>query len=150
MILQVSMGWTNSHLHQFVADGKTYGTLDPEIGNDILDEYRASLRTILKKPGDSLVYLYDFGDGWEHDILLEDVLPYSKDISFPKCVAGERNCPPEDVGGPPGFEAFLNAYSNPDHPEHINMVEWAGKDFDPVVFDMHEINEFLKTWKSRA
>ncbi len=150
MILQVSIGWTNSHLHEFIYNGKRYGSPDPESGGDIIDEYRTSLRTILKEPGDILLYLYDFGDGWEHDIELDKVLPYSRDAAFPACLAAERNCPPEDVGGPIGYQEFLKAYGDPSHPEHTNMIEWAGKDFDPKTFDTHEVNEFLKSWESSA
>ena len=150
IILQVSIGWTNSHLHQFTCDGKVYGTPDPDFGEDVFDEHQTSLRSILKEPGDSLSYFYDFGDGWEHTVVLKEILPYSHDIAFPTCVAAERNCPPEDVGGPFGYQEFLEAFSNPHHPEHSNMVEWAGEDFEPNIFDTCAINEFLKSWESSA
>ncbi len=91
-------------------------------------------------------YLYDFGDGWEHTIVLEEIIPFSPDCSFPKCIAAERNCPPEDVGGPPGYEDFLQAYFDSKHPDHENMVEWAGEGFDPEVFDTQNINDELEAW----
>lgn len=150
MILQAAVGWENSHLHQFFCDGNIYGVPDPEFGNGVLDESHATLHSVLKKPGDSILYLYDFGDGWEHTIQLEKILPYSHEISFPACLSAERNCPPENVGGPPGYQDFLEAFDNPNHPNHTDMVEWVGEEFDPRTFETSEVNEYLKSWNSSA
>ncbi len=144
LVLQDTMGWTDSHLHQFISNGSRYGTPDPDFDDDITDEFNVRLRSVLKKPGDSILYEYDFGDGWEHIVTLEQILPYSKDANLPKCLAGERSCPPEDVGGPWGYKEFLEAFNDQNHPEHDDMVEWAGEDFQPEICDLKEINELYE------
>jgi hypothetical protein len=80
-------------------------------------------------------YVYDFGDDWVHKVVVEKVLPADPRISYPVCVAGKRACPPEDCGGVWGYREFLAAISDPDHPEHEEMLEWVGGAFDPEEFD---------------
>ena len=94
---------------------------------------RRKILALLQAPGDSLVYLYDFGDGWEHDVVLEkiDPLPRGKRTIRARCLAGRRACPPEDCGGPPGYARMLQALEDPGDPEHARYREWVGSGFDP-------------------
>jgi hypothetical protein len=144
LVLQDTMGWMDCHLHQFILDGSRNGTPNPDYDDDTIDELDVRVRSVLKQPGDSIIYEYDFGDGWEHIVTLEKILPYSKDVHLPKCLAGERSCPPEDVGGPWGYKDFLNAFNDKNHPEHDNIVEWAGEDFQPEICNIKEINELFE------
>lgn len=138
--LQAVMGWTDTHLHQFEADGVLYGTSDPEFGVRRVSESRTPLDRVLREPRDRMRYEYDFGDGWEHDILLEAVLPTEPRGVYPRVEAGKRACPPEDVGGPHGYVAFLEALRNPAHPEHHEVLEWVGRNFDPETFTVRQAN----------
>lgn len=94
--------------------------------------------------GSKIFYTYDFGDNWEHEILVEKVLPPGQGPKHPECLAGKRACPPEDVGGPWGYLDFLDAIANPDHPQHQDMMEWSGGFFDPEAFDRSGINAILE------
>ena len=141
-ILQVVMGWTNSHLHQFRAGGIYYGKPDKELGMDVKNEKGVRLNKVLPKIKDRIVYEYDFGDGWEHDLVLENILSAEPEGKYPIAVKGKRACPPEDVGGIWGYGDFLEAIKNPNHPEHKTMIEWCGGSFDPEEFDIDEINWF--------
>ena len=138
--LQAVMGWTNSHLHQFEAGGVLYGTSDPELGVKCISESRTTLDHVLRRPKARMTYEYDFGDGWEHDIVLEAVLPAEPGGVYPRVEAGKRACPPEDVGGIHGYAHFLEALSNPAHPEHDDLREWIGREFDPEAFTVHQAN----------
>jgi hypothetical protein len=142
-VFQIVMGWTDSHLHQFEKDGACYGVPDEEDTIEIIDESRVSLVTLLESEGDSLVYTYDFGDGWRHDVVLEKILPADPAVTRPSCLAGERHCPPEDVGGPSGYERFLEVIFDPTHAEHTDMVTWAGGRFQAEDFDLTEVNRRL-------
>ena len=128
------MGWTDTHLHQFEAGGVVYGTPDPEFCVRRVSESRTTLDRVLRRPKDRMRYEYDFGDSWEHDILLEAVLPAEPGGTYPRVEAGRRACPPEDVGGVPGYVGFLEALEDPAHPEHAEMLEWIGGNFDPEAF----------------
>lgn len=145
-VLQVAMGWTNSHLHQFVVGKAYYGIPDDEIESDLetKDERRYALAQLAKGKGAKLVYEYDFGDGWEHLIVIEDVLPQAGKAAHPVCLDGARACPPEDVGSIPGYENFLAAIRDPKHPEHEDMLEWIGGRFDPEAFSVAAVNEGLE------
>lgn len=147
-IIQVAMGWTNSHLHEFVVGRARYGEPDPDFADDTTSEYGVRVDSVLRKEKQSIVYTYDFGDGWEHKVTLEKILPYSEDA--PKCIVGRRSCPPEDVGGIYGYAEFLQAYSDKTHPEHREMVEWAGANFDPERFDIGGVNAILTAGGGRA
>src|SRR5262249_31922490 len=121
-VLQVAMGWTNSHLHQFICDEHVYA--DPAFDLEkfegeppVLDERKAILRKLMPNVGDGLVYEYDFGDSWEHMVMLEKILPASAGTRLTAvCVGGERACPPEDCGGVGGYEELLKALKNRKHP----------------------------------
>ena len=94
------------------------------------------------RSGSTFEYLYDFGDYWLHDLLLEAILPPSPDCVYPCCIAGERNCPPEDVGGPSGYEDYLAALADANHEEHEEMMAWRGP-FDPESFSTEKVNQKL-------
>jgi hypothetical protein len=138
--IQAVMGWTDSHLHQFEWDGILYGVSDREFGLTRVSENKTTVDQLLRHPKDRMTYEYDFGDSWVHDVVLEAVLPPEGDGRYPIVEAGRRACPPEDVGGIYGYAHFLEAISNPKHPEHTEMMEWAGESFDPEFFDTKEAN----------
>jgi hypothetical protein len=102
------------------------------------------LNTILKKEGSKILYEYDFGDGWNHDIILEKIISEEDKGQIPRCIKGKGNCPPEDCGGPFGYMELLKTISNPKHEDYESMMEWLGGEFDPDFFDMNQINRQLK------
>ncbi len=143
LIIQAAMGWWNCHLHQFSIQGIDYGEPQPEYGLDMRDEKRVKLNQVVQREKAKFLYLYDFGDSWEHSILVEKVLPREPEVSYPLCVKGKRACPPEDCGGPWGYAEFLEAIQNPEHPEHESFVEWIGGEFNSEACDLDEINQRL-------
>ena len=148
-VLQVVMGWEGYHLHQYIVDGVYYGTRDPEFelpGMEMENERGVKLYQIAPDVGSRFVYEYDFGDGWQHQIVVEKLLPpiAGNDGKYPRCIAGKRACPPEDVGGVWGYGDFLKVIRNPAHEDRDGMLEWAGGDFDPEEFDLEDINNALK------
>ncbi len=142
-VIQVVMDWENYHMHQFVAADRRYG-LDEDFMPDPESERNATLREVTPQPEDRLLYEYDFGDGWEHDILVEELLPPEKGARYPVCVEGEYAAPPEDCGGIPGYYMMLEALEDEENPDHEEMIEWVGGDFDPVAFDLERINRELE------
>ncbi len=144
-ILQATMGWTDSHLHAFRVGHETYGVPDPDPLFDTETENERNVRLDrIAAEGDKLIYEYDFGDGWEHELLIERAIPAEKGRRYPLCLAGKRACPPEDCGGPPGYERLLEVLRDPKHEEYEEMREWIGGPFDPEVFDPKEVNRMLK------
>jgi hypothetical protein len=155
--IQTAMGWTNSHLHQFEIKGKRYG--DPELLDDGFEDFECvdSTKTIvsenLPKTGKrtTFKYEYDFGDGWEHEVLFEGCPPLEKGKTYPLCLEGERACPPEDVGGVSGYEDFLVAIADPKHEEHKDFLRWCGGKFSPDEFDpvkaTREMKQGLPDWR---
>lgn len=149
--IQTSMGWTNSHLHHFEVDGQLYG--DPQLMDENLHEmnYRDSTITLLSDivPKDErrccLRYQYDFGDSWEHEVLLEGCPKPRKGQKYPVCLEGERACPPEDVGGVSGYAEFSKTIKDRDHGERVEMLEWAEGWFDPNEFDASTATKSM--WK---
>lgn len=148
--IQKAIGWTNSHLHQFEIKGELYG--DPELLNDgfedseCVDSTKTLLSAILPETGERFTfrYKYDFGDGWEHEVLFEGRPPVDPKAKYPLCLEGERACPPEDCGGVLGYGDFLEAIRNPKHEEHKSMLEWIGGRFDPEVFDVKQATKEMK------
>jgi hypothetical protein len=145
VILQAAMGWTYGHLHEYTVGRQRYGMPDDEWPDDepVIDERRVRLKSLIEDRVRRLRYLYDFGDNWEHDIRLEDLVLPRIGAPLLFCTAGENACPPQDVGGPPGYEEFLAALANPSHPEHESMTRWIGRPFDAAAFDLAEANERL-------
>jgi hypothetical protein len=139
-LLQIIMGWTDSHLHQFVVRGRRFNHPDLDLPPPREDEGKVQLRDVLKKPTDRMVYEYDFGDGWAHALVLERVLPHELRARYPVILDGRRACPPEDCGGAFGYGHLLDVLAAPDHPEHEELREWAGEKFDSERFDVGELN----------
>jgi hypothetical protein len=149
--IQDSMGWLDCHLHAFrfpETDGKRrieIGIPDEDSNHPILRGWEIAVGDYFIRPGVHALYEYDFGDGWEHDIVLEGVLLGEPKLKYPRCIAGEHACPPEDCGGAPGYQHLLKVLRQPDHPEHADSVGWLkghAKNyypFDPERFDMHAI-----------
>jgi hypothetical protein len=137
--LQTVFGWTDSHLHNFEKDGKYWGV--PEY-DDLIDESNVRLTQVLSAKGDSMIYVYDFGDNWRHEIVLEQIIPAHEPMKAPICLGGDRRCPPEDVGGVSGFENFLEIISDPTHEDYEEYVGWAGGHFLDE-FDVKGVNELL-------
>jgi hypothetical protein len=144
-VLQVVMGWQDSHLHQFVVSGKYYGRSEPGDDMEIDDEDGVLLSHILTGKKPRIVYEYDFGDNWQHDVILEKSLERKPGIKYPLCLEGERACPPEDCGGIWGFADFLEVMCDPKHPEHREMKAWIGGKFDPNRFSVDQVNRELRT-----
>jgi len=133
-VIQSVMGWEDDHLHEFSTGRRQH---DP---NGLLSD-------VLTKRSDKLLYTYDFGDGWEHDIALEQKLTAQAGQTYPVCLAGEGACPPEDCGGPYGYENLKGILADPSHDEHFERLEWMGlddgDDFDATEFSLAEVNDRL-------
>ena len=142
-VLQMAMGWTDSHLHGFRAGRDSYGVPDPNFPGDFNNERNVRLNQIANE-GDTIIYDYDFGDSWEHDLKIEKTLPPEPGAHYPRCLKGSRACPPEDCGGPWGYQNLLDALKDPKHENHEEMLEWFGDELDPEVFDLDEVNQVLK------
>ncbi len=152
--IQCAMGWEDCHLHEFEKDGVRYGPIElyddlhDDLQDDVLQSDKKQVGTVFKKGTNTMSYLYDFGDGWQHTITLEARLPADPTLRRPTCVAGENACPPEDVGGPGGYMHYLEAVLDPQHEEHSEMIEWRGPGFHPSHFsiDMAEtrLQRYLK------
>ena len=140
-IIQLSFGWTNSHLYNFDVSGILFSIPDKEFGNNDLDA-KNKITEFLIEQGQKALYTYDFGDYWEHEIEIVDVLKKEKEIQYPKCLDGKRNGPPEDCGGIPGYEDVIDALTNKDKSEYEDLLEWLG-DYDPETFDIDEINKAI-------
>lgn len=146
-ILQIVMDWEDYHLHEFTIGRRLYSVPDPDddmYERKVIDERQVRLCEVVPRVGTQFLYLYDFGDSWHHDLLLEAVIMADVTLQYPRCVAGERRTPPEDVGGTPGYEDYLDALADPDHEKHENMLRWRGP-FDPQSFSADEVNSRL--WK---
>ncbi len=143
-VIQAAMGWRDCHLHIFEIEGRRFEIPEddrrgPQEG--YADERRYTLGMLLSK-GMQFTYIYDFGDNWEHRIVVEDVSPAAVGGWLPHCVAGQRACPPEDSGGSDSYSDFLDALASPDHPEHDDMVDWACG-FEPEAFNAVQANALI-------
>ncbi|MGH3397636.1 MAG: plasmid pRiA4b ORF-3 family protein [Streptosporangiaceae bacterium] len=144
-VIQIAMGWDNYHLHVFSVGLQEYGPPGNELGH--ANEDRVRLLQLLAGPGDRLRYTYDFGDDWEHDIVLEEARPLVPGEAYPSCVAGKGACPPEDCGGTWGYAELKEVLANPAHEDHLDRLEWlgldTGEDFDPREFSAADVNPRL-------
>jgi hypothetical protein len=142
-VIQVAMGWSSSHLHQFRA-GRDYYS-DPEFQlDDARSERQVKLSKVAPREKSKLGYEYDFGDSWEHELLVEKILQPEPGARYPRCIAGKRACPPEDCGGIWGYAELLEALADPAHPEHDEQRELVGDELDPEAFDLDEVNQLLR------
>lgn len=145
-IFQAAMGWENYHLHQFQISGQVYGVPDDEFVDDEyndIDEDAVVLSEVVSAPM-RFSYQYDFGDNWQHEVVVEtmDLVPLV--LKFAVCIDGQRACPPEDCGGTGGFEEFIEAVTDPTHEEHVDYMQWVGHPFDPEAFSLSSINAALQ------
>lgn len=139
-VIQGAMGWLDYHLWEFEAEDRRYGVPDPEWKDDRLFAAKNTrLKTLLDRGVRRFLYTYDMGDNWEHILIVEAIEDGQSRTKYPRYVDGERRAPPEDCGGTPGFEGFLDAIANPKHPEHKDATEWHhgcyGHPFDPDTID---------------
>lgn len=151
-ILQIAMGWHDSHLHSFRFGPAQYLDPDPDSGLPLAgerDERGVRLDALLQWPRQKLVYEYDFGDGWQHTVLLEKVIDRDPAAVYPACIAAERACPPEDCGGPYGYMDLLEILADRKHERHRELSEWVGEGFDPAVCDIASINALLAPMPKR-
>ncbi len=130
--IQEAMGWFDCHLHQFEMINPRYGEMEPL---DESKENKAIISKYFSLSNKKANYEYDFGDSWEHTILLEKIFPIEKGSKYPKCIAGERACPPEDCGGVWGYEELLEAIKNPDDSKYQDLRDWIDDDFEPELFN---------------
>jgi hypothetical protein len=152
-VIQLVMGWTNSHLHQFIIKDRIYS--DPIFGLDedfgarpVLDEGKTALMEVVPREKESFVYEYDFGDSWEHRITVEKILAPDPSVgAFSECIDGSRACPPEDCGGVSGYAELLEVIEHPKHEEYDSIMEWLGGGFDPEAFDREKVNFYLRKLK---
>ncbi len=140
-VLQISMGWQMSHLYDFQI-GKVRFAEPDEFDRTPVKSLGTKLSTALRGEK-SFFYNYDFGDGWRHEVTVEAVTDRDRNLRYPICIAGENACPPEDCGGPSGYESLLEKIRNPKDPEHAEMMAWIGGFFDPLSFDPNRINSDL-------
>jgi hypothetical protein len=152
LILQAIMGWDHYHLYRFEIEGTQYGEPDPDndlYGLHMKNSRRTKLARAVPEEGARFVYEYDFGDSWEHDLLVERILRGTRGISHPVCIEGKRACPPEDCGGIWGYDHLLEVIRDPTNEEHEQMMEWVGGHFDPEAFDLELTNDELRRMRLR-
>lgn len=145
-VIQTAMGWQGGHLHNFEIDGTYYSYPHPDTDwedTGDVDYRRITLKKVAPATKAKFSYLYDFGDGWEHEIAVEKIIEGTPTPLPPLCVGGERACPPEDVGGVWGYAEFLKAIGDPKHAEHAHYLDWIGGAFDPEAFDLAAVNQAL-------
>jgi hypothetical protein len=143
-VFQITMGWTDSHLHSFSVGKKRYSVPTSTFPTHDLDEAKITLAKALGADR-AFRYEYDFGDGWSHDVIVEETLTSPFRLASAVCLAGQRSCPPEDCGGPFGYQHLLEALSDPDHPDFDDLTEWIGGYFDPEAFNLAAVNAGLQS-----
>jgi hypothetical protein len=150
-VIQTAMGWLDCHLHQFVVGGVYYGQPDHEgddFGTETLNEKRYTVTDLAPGAKQKFIYEYDFGDSWEHEVLVEQVLPPDPAFKHPVCRGGANACPPEDCGGVSGYYDLLAALADPKHEQHEEMKEWVGGVWDATRFSLDRTNAGLKRIKA--
>ncbi len=161
MAIQLAMGWKNDHLFNFRLEGiiievpteesKYFDAILPEEGVEKLDASKTVLSEYLNQPGQTIIYMYDFGDDWEHEVTVEKIVAKDKGITYPVCIAGSMNCPLENSGGVYGYYQKLEIIKDKQHLDYKEIREWLDKDYDPECFDLEvanirllEIDSYLK------
>ena len=152
-VLQLAMGWEDCHIHEFRVGQQRFGIPDPtdEVfgGPRTASERTARLFSVLGRVGAKAVYIYDFGDSWEHQIVVEKRLAPEPGRAYPACLAGERHGPPEDCGGIPGFYNLLEAIRDPENKQHEELLNWLGDSYDPEAFSVDNLNRRLAPMQRR-
>jgi hypothetical protein len=152
-IIQGAMGWTNSHLHAFTDSrrGFSIGMPDDFGMDDMQDGRKEKVKNYLSAKGDTLIYEYDFGDGWEHAVEVQKVLEAEAGETYPKLLKGKGACPPEDCGGIWGYYHLVEAINDPKHEDHEDMVGWTGvEEWDVNEFDEAHARERVRNWYDNA
>jgi Plasmid pRiA4b ORF-3-like protein len=148
-IIQISMGWDNYHLYEFNINKNRIGEPNEEFDyyddSKVVDASTVTLDSIINDTKEKFEYEYDFGDGWRHQIVVEKFLSRDSSTSYPICIDGKLNCPPEDCGGVGGFYQLLDTIEDKKHPEREEMLEWLGGHYEAEHFDKNEINQELAT-----
>jgi len=144
-IFQAAMGWEDYHLHMFGIGDRTYAVPDEEFEDEFkdIDEDTVLFCEVVEVPM-RFSYQYDFGDDWQHEVVVETIEAVPLVLKFATCIDGQRACPPEDCGGTSGFETFLEAVTDPTHEEHVDYVRWVGRPFDPEAFSVAATNAALQ------
>lgn len=149
-VIQIAMGWEDEHMHEFIVgtlrNGERFGMPTPDpfgFGSPTRNETKYTLDQVAPVKGGKLIYWYDFGDDWYHDISVKAVVAATSDQPVPFCLKASRACPPEDCGGPWGYANLLAILADPKHEEHEELSEWIGDDFDPELVDIDAINAEL-------
>lgn len=148
-LIQVVMPWEDAHLHEFIVGRMRYGTPEPDpmgFGDPPGDERIVRLNDVAK-PKAKFQYVYDFGDGWDHEVRIDGEMVSERGKREAVCVAGENACPPEDCGGVPGYLSMLDILVDKKHEEYGETREWLGDDFDPRHFDVDDTNKMLRRLK---
>ena len=144
-MIQAAFGWWDYHLHAFQIGDLRYGPQAEDYPEDELDEAAVTIVAALEGV-ERFSYEYDFGDSWDHEIVIEERSWLSVGLKVGVCIDGQNACPPEDVGGPGGYAAYLQALADPRHPEHDDLLEWRGA-FDPAHFDLASANARLQNFR---
>ena len=148
-IIQDVMGWENYHLFEFKFENiRIIPPNEDYLEENELDPKKVKVKEYVNKEKQKFEYIYDFGDSWEHEVIVEKILDKNNSKQYSVCIAGERACPPEDCGGVWGYEELLEIRKNKNHPEYKDkIVNWLGEDFDPEEFDLNRINIKLNRYK---
>ena len=152
-VFQIAMGWDDSHLHQFEIGKRAYVA-----AWDYEDNYKQGMEIeeetllceVIRRKGQKFLYLYDFGDGWQHEVRVEDFGPSVTQVKYPKCLAGECACPPDDCGGIGGYYNMLEALGNRNHRDHETYRDWISGDFDPDAFSLGSVNKKLSRMRAKS
>jgi len=143
-IIQSIMGWHGGHMHGY-RFGDRFCMPDEFCDNGELPESKQVLSVVAPKKGSKFLYIYDFGDSWEHEIVVESTDYSNPDWPYPICcIDGAMACPPEDCGGVPGYYDLCEAMKYKNHPDHDDLVEWLGCLYIPYFWDMEEVNTAFK------
>lgn len=145
-ILNTAMGWYESHLYLFELADFRIGDKEWDDSGDWLSDKKVKLSEMIQN-AKTFVYLYDFGDGWQHKIKIEKILEVDTDQKYPVCIGGANNCPPEDCGGLGGFEDFKTIITDKNHPEYGHLFEWYGREYDATEFSVEDTNATLPSRK---
>ncbi|MEI6633896.1 MAG: plasmid pRiA4b ORF-3 family protein [Chlamydiota bacterium] len=145
-VIQVTMGWQDYHMHAFRFGEVHYTSQQAlEMGEmDMENEETVFLSRVVTRAKQKFVYEYDFGDSWEHEVMVEKMLPIDLQAKYPACLAGARACPPEDCGSFPGYYDILEALKAPKKTEEQKeLLEWLVGGYDPERFDLDAVNRRL-------